>query len=160
MRIPKLYKPVIKNKQVSYSETMFPNLYKKKNVVYDDFSKIYLTNIKQLKEETGEMTIQNTKENEKENNVLSKLKYLNSTLISKDLNENTNSTSQNIFARDTMKNRFMFSFKSNKSKRQTLFNKSSRYDSYSPRNQDNFTLNIGFDNSEKVKILANYIPNL
>ena len=160
MRLPKLYKPVIKSKQVSHSETMFPTLYKKKKVVYDDFSKIYLTNIKDIKEGSPEMTIENTKENDNERS--HNLKYLNSTYIGKEQNEASNTTSpHNVFARDTMNNRFMYSFKSNQSKRQTMFNVGSAYSSGSvPKIRKNNDLNIGYDSVDKLKIMANFIPNI
>ena len=160
MRLPKIYKPVIKTKQVSHSETMFPNLYKKKKVVYDDFSKIYLTNIKDIKEENPQLTLENTKEDEKENIRLNNLKYLNNTLISKQQHESSNITSPNVFARETINNRFMYSFKSNLTKRQTLYNKSSRYSNISPVRKNSNDLNIGYDVGEKVTIMTNYIPIL
>lgn len=155
MRLPKIYKPVIKTKQVSHSETLFPNLYKKKKIVYDDFSKIYLTNMKDLKSEgeneflTPRMTIGNNKrenetynkefinfekdqerstkdkEKDKDKERLNNLKYLNHTLISKEQCESSNNTSMNLFARDTINNRFMYSLKSNQSRKSTpSYNKS------------------------------------
>jgi hypothetical protein len=168
MRLPKVYKPIIKTKQTSFSETLFPNVYSKKKVVYDDFSKIYLTNITNLKGENTEMTIENTKEkiiNEERLEKINILKYLNNTYISKEQNESSNVTSpSNIFARDTMNNRFMYSY-NNKSKRETLFNNKSSYynNKFNSNNNvriNNNDLNIGYDSMNKIKIMVNYIPNL
>jgi hypothetical protein len=167
MRLPKVYKPVIKTKQTSFSETIFPNVYRKKKVVYDDFSKIYLTNIKDLKGENTEMTIENTKDKIIDEEKLNSYKYFNNTYISKEQIEASNSTSPtNIYGRDTMNNRFMYSY-NNKTKRQTLFNNKSNYfkckfnsnNNINPRSNNN-DLNIGYDSMNKIKIMVNYIPNL
>lgn len=180
MRLPKVYKPVIKTKQTSFSETLFPNVYSKKKVVYDDFSKIYLTNIKDLKRgnENTEMTIENTKEELHDKERMDKiniLRYLNNTYVSKDLNDHSRVTSPssqsniNLYGRDTMNNRFMYSY-NNKSKRQTLFNRDNRSNIFNSKfnggnnirnnSNDNNDLNIGYDSMNKVRIMVNYIPNL
>jgi hypothetical protein len=174
MKLPKVYKPIIKTKQISFSETIFPNLYKKKKVVYDDFSKIYLTNIKDFKELNTQMTQENTNilinkknndkytlnnklnikinnysNNNKRNNSKDKHKNLNSkylnTFISKRQSELSNSSSSYILGKDTntINTRFMYSYNSNKSKRNTLFNSKSKY---------SLNNNINDENTLRIKV--------
>ena len=48
--MPKLRVQTIKKRVTSYSEKLFPNKYNKKQVIYDNFSKMYLsdTNLKNM----------------------------------------------------------------------------------------------------------------
>jgi hypothetical protein len=124
---------------------MFPNLYKKKKVVYDDFSKIYLTNIKNSHE-----NIQNDNTNKE-----TPLTSLNNK--SQRNNENNN----NCFPRETIKNSFMYSFKGKFSKKlQTLYNNSKNKRSNSPvvNCGTGFELNeISVDTADNFLIMTNYV---
>lgn len=157
---PKLYKPKIKPKILSNSESMFPDLYKKKNFVSDDFSKIYITNEKVIKEvdPIEELKILHSKEKMRIRN-LSQLNNLNNY---NDQLENNTITSPNVFTRDTINNRFMYSLKTNQTKRQTSYAKNTKYGgTYSPNKFGTFNFNDlsgTNDNIEKILIRDNYDP--
>ena len=44
MRLPKLKVPIIKQRVLSFSEKLFPKKYNKKQVIYDNFSKMFVYN--------------------------------------------------------------------------------------------------------------------
>ncbi len=91
---------------------MFPNLYKKKKIIYDDFSKIYLTNIQKMKDN------ENTDLNNSREHILS----TGNNQVLKINNLNTKQTYYN--PKDTIKNSFVYSFKEKMNKKQqTLYNK-------------------------------------
>ena len=48
MRLPKIRVPNIKHRVCSYSEKIFPEKYGKKEVIYDDFSKIYVSDTRSV----------------------------------------------------------------------------------------------------------------
>lgn len=165
--MPKIYKPLKKQKIVSNSETMFPNLYKKKKVVYDDFSKIYLTNIKNFKEaEITEENYNNNINNENNiNNNISRDGFIstaNNPIINTNLHNITMKQQTINFGRDTIKNSFMYSFRDKfKKQQQTLYNSK-------PKNkvQSSPAVNCGtlydinhanFDSEDKTLIMTNYV---
>lgn len=126
---------------------MFPDIYKKKKVIYDDFSKIYLTNLQQQKSSLERNILDNNGNDyiNDNNNYLKKFSSLNNINNINNLNTNSNDNNNNLnylnsryhsqynstknltnnFGRETIKNSFIYSFKDKmQKKQQTLYNSS------------------------------------
>ena len=131
---------------------MFPNLYKKKKVTYDDFSKIYLTNIKKIKE------AETTEDNE--NSIEGLVLTANNPIINLNMNNSTMKNQTNSFGRDTIKNSFLYSFREKFKKQQTIYNNKPKKTQASAEINSE-TLNdvnhADFDSSDKMLIMTNYI---
>jgi len=151
-RLPKIYKPFIKEKILSNSETLFPNLYKKKKVVYDDFSKIYLTNIRKIKDSDSK-EYNNTKE--------SLDSPANNPIINSNLNSTAHKLQANGIIKETIKNSFMYSFRDKFKKQQTLYNikqKNKSQISTSINTGTTYNVNdINIENTDKMIIMTNYV---
>lgn len=135
---------------------MFPNLYKKKKVIYDDFSKIYLTNIKKIKE--AEITDDNNSNN---NSVDGFVSVVNNPIINLNMNNTTIKQQTNYFGRDTIKNSFLYSFRDKFKKQQTTYNSKPKMKSQSSPLVNFGTLydvnQADLDSSDKMLIMTNYV---
>ena len=134
---------------------MFPNLYKKKKVVYDDFSKIYLTNIKTLNE------AETIEENSNNLNTEGLVSTANNRMLNMNLNNSTMKQQTNNFGRDTIKNSFLYSFREKFKKQQTLYNTKPKNKTQSSPVVNCDTLydinNADFNSSDKMLKMTNYV---
>jgi len=135
---------------------MFPNLYKKKKVVYDDFSKIYLTNIKKLKEVEVREETNNSNNISREGLVFT----ANNPLLNTYLNNSTMKQQTNNFGRETIKNSFMYSFREKFKRQQTVYNKPKNKAQSSPVVNCGTIYDINTCNiisPDKMLVMTNYV---
>lgn len=158
-----MFKPRIKTKQLSNSETMFPELYKKRDVVHDNFSKIYLTNLKIIKENDPLCEEGNFFSKEKLRNMKNITAVNNFDHLKNKYEEYLLTTAApDVFSKEKMNNRFMYSYKSNKTKK-SFFNGSTK-SSFNSHERDkekecrekNMNDNLRYFSNDNVKIYENY----